>query len=232
MNMWFVYTHSINGRVFYVGSGVIRPPKKGCHSFGVKYERAYTMCKRSQKWKKFVRSRKVSVDIISHHNTEDSARDAETYLITEMIERFGELTNISCNKPVYQFSFGGVLLNKFRGVNKASRETKINSATIHQCVYGKRRTAGGFLWSLSPEVDKLLDSRPYIIQKTRDGKVVNIYRSVSDAMRAIGTVSQTAIRNSINNIYSHAYGYKWERVFQQNDFEARQAGHLKSKYQK
>lgn len=37
-------------------------------------------------------------------------------------------------------------INVFNSVSEASRQTRINRATINECINNKRKTAGGYKW--------------------------------------------------------------------------------------
>ena len=48
---------------------------------------------------------------------------------------------------IAQLSICGVnQINVFNSVSEASRQTKINRATINECINNKRKSAGGYKW--------------------------------------------------------------------------------------
>ena len=48
-------------------------------------------------------------------------------------------------KYVYQYSLNGVLIGEYESVNEAFRQTGIRH--ISECAIGKRKTAGGYIWT-------------------------------------------------------------------------------------
>lgn len=56
-------------------------------------------------------------------------------------------TNCPNNKKIYRYSLDGSFLDEWRSISFASRELKINSSNISMCAKGKRKNAGGYVWS-------------------------------------------------------------------------------------
>lgn len=50
-------------------------------------------------------------------------------------------------KPVYQYTKSGILVGSFQSVAYAQKSTGINYGSISMCACGKRKTAGGYVWS-------------------------------------------------------------------------------------
>ena len=50
---------------------------------------------------------------------------------------------------VYQFDKKGELIKRWKGLSDASEATGINVGNISKTCKGKRKTAGGFIWSYS-----------------------------------------------------------------------------------
>lgn len=59
--------------------------------------------------------------------------------------RINELHHNS--KPVYQISLDGFLIAEFPNSREANRSTGITHQNINHCVHGRRKSAGGYLWS-------------------------------------------------------------------------------------
>lgn len=55
-------------------------------------------------------------------------------------------------KVVYQFSLDKNLVASYESVNEAFRQTNIRH--ISECALGKRKTAGGYLWSYNSIIDE------------------------------------------------------------------------------
>jgi hypothetical protein len=171
---YYVYVHSIDRQVFYVGIGGIRPPKKGCHTDRIKYERAYLKGKRTKQWKDFVAGRDFQVDIVQHYDTEEQAKNFETRLIQRLgtiANKTGILVNVDQDKPVFQFDLRGNLIKKHLSASEAAKDTGINQFSIRSmCLkYGVRRTAGGYVWAYQEVNDG--KARELGFKKSRLGKV-------------------------------------------------------------
>jgi hypothetical protein len=50
------------------------------------------------------------------------------------------------SKPVEQYSVDNILLNSFPSATEAMKQTGIKNDNINQCLKGKSKTAGGFIW--------------------------------------------------------------------------------------
>ena len=64
-----------------------------------------------------------------------------------ILEELFPETRINLKKVIYQKSKEGYIINRFESVSDASKFTKINKNTIALCARGKRKTAGGYLWT-------------------------------------------------------------------------------------
>lgn len=49
---------------------------------------------------------------------------------------------------VYQYDLQGNLIAQYNGYANASRATSIHKSAIANCVYGKTKTAGGYIWKI------------------------------------------------------------------------------------
>jgi group I intron endonuclease len=61
----------------------------------------------------------------------------------------GKVPTIAINatkKPVIQYNKDGFVINTFKSIMQAERETKIFNTSISACCNGKRKTAGGYIW--------------------------------------------------------------------------------------
>ena len=72
---------------------------------------------------------------------------------------------------------------------------------------------------LADHREYLASRRPVIRKMTLDGKVMlNIYESMRDARASVSKKSGTGISDCISRIQAHAYGFKWDSVYvDQND---------------
>ena len=53
---------------------------------------------------------------------------------------------------IIQCDINGDFIKRWHGINKASRELKINHSNIISCCQGKRKTAGGYIWRYADDV--------------------------------------------------------------------------------
>ena len=58
--------------------------------------------------------------------------------------------NTKSSRNVYQYAKDGAFVAEFPSVSEAQRQLGISQGHISLCCYGKRKTAGGFIWSYSP----------------------------------------------------------------------------------
>ena len=49
-------------------------------------------------------------------------------------------------KPVEQYDKFGVLINSYNSITEASKITGVNSSNIGECCYGRRKSAGNYIW--------------------------------------------------------------------------------------
>lgn len=59
--------------------------------------------------------------------------------------------NDKISKPVLQYTKDGTLVNTFKSVREAERETKLWHCSISACCKGKLKTTGGFIWKYAGE---------------------------------------------------------------------------------
>lgn len=225
---FYVYMHSIDGIVFYVGSSQLRLYKEG--GYRTMHERAYLRCKREKVWKDFVNGRDFTVDIVGYYNSKEEVLKVEYDLIHDLLDKpYANLVNKLGTVPVFQFSLIGEFIREWNNVSDAAKSLKINRHSISCCLLGlnKQRTqAGGFLWSYTTDAPKYFKTK--IIQKDLEGKIVNVYPSLRHATTALNKNSYTSIKACLAGRYSHAYGFKWE--YEANDAAARSKGLKKSKF--
>jgi hypothetical protein len=215
---YFTYIHILDGIVFYVGMSKIRPPKKGCWSHGVKYERAYSASTaRPKYWHDYVKGRCYEVQIVDHYETIELALEAELSLMFKygtIRSGDGTLVNRYTGKLVFQFDMTGSRLGVYLNIAVASRKNNIDCHSLSNCLMnkGNRRSAGGFLWSYCPAPPPYYFSKKVIVQKTLSGKILKVYRSAQAAATALGKSSVTAIKGAIQIKTRTAYGFKWDKV--------------------
>lgn len=126
--------------------------------------------------------------------------------------------------PVLQYDLSMTFIKSWSSVYSASKETGYHHSDISNAAYGKRKTAGGYIWRFSDSysyVNYLDDLNTYIrkhntqkikvAQYTLDGKFIGVHDSIKQAA-IITNVSRRAIRNSCNNPDSKPVKFKWKYV--------------------
>lgn len=56
-------------------------------------------------------------------------------------------------KTVYQFNLNGKFIKEWNSITKASKFYNLNIVSISQCLHGKSKTSGGFIWSFYKNID-------------------------------------------------------------------------------
>lgn len=129
----------------------------------------------------------------------------------------------SKSKPVYQFTLNGKILKKYPSIKEAARCTSVKEANISSVCYGgKSKSAGGYLWSFSSNVEEVQmkikrkhNNEPrhgkYVHQYTLEGKHIASYISAAEASRRTGVCKVNIIQvcNHTGH-YKSAGGYLWK----------------------
>lgn len=92
------------------------------------------------------------VDHIDNDVTHNSVDNLQWLTHIDNLEKSFKLNHQSKpKKAVYQFDLNRQLIQSYESVNDAFRKTKIRH--ISECAIGKRKTAGGYIWSYNQTVD-------------------------------------------------------------------------------
>lgn len=98
---------------------------------------------------------------------------------------------------VRQYDPSGEFVREYDSYRKAAEETGVKMICIQQTCYGKKRSAGGFVWKkgaegelperIEPITDQpqTMEAKP-VRQRTPSGELVAVYASVNKAARAVG----------------------------------------------
>jgi len=113
---------------------------------------------------------------------------------------------------VKQFSIDGKLLKMFESITEAAKVTGTNITSISLVASGKMRSANGFVWryekgNYKGELAKLPAFKK-IIQYALDGKVINSYKTITEAAGA-NNFNAGNIGAVLNGIKNHANGFVW-----------------------
>ena len=119
-----------------------------------------------------------------------------------------------------QYTTEGVFIADYKSSRLASEATGVSLGSIARAAHGERKTGGGFLWRVVPEIspkDRIEvdltskignhEKRP-LIQKTRDGEVIAEYLSIAHASRAT-KISRRSLSCAMSGAQKTAGGYIW-----------------------
>lgn len=92
----------------------------------------------------------------------------------------------SNSKIVLQYNLENELIREYRDSLEAEEKTKVCDNNILKCCRGERKTAGGYIWKFKETYDKKYDHGKAVIQLSKDGKMIEKYISISEAIRKTG----------------------------------------------
>ena len=158
-----VYVHKRldTDAIFYVGMGSLIRSSSKLH--------------RNKHWHNLVNKNGYYTEIVARNLSIQDAYELESFLIQEIGRKdlgLGNLVNMTdggdgCNnwntsrtknmieknrknmKSVSQYDKDGNLVNTYRSISEASKQSNISRQSIRDCVNNKLKTAGGFAWVLS-----------------------------------------------------------------------------------
>lgn len=230
-----VYLHRRNddNSVFYVGMG--------------SRKRAFDKCSRNYYWKNIVKKHGYTCEIVAKDLSVEDAYELEMFLISELGRKDlnkGRLVNLTNGgdghntpnsevikslieknrhnmKSVSQYNKKGELVKTYRSISFAANQTNLARQHIRDCVNGKVKTCGGYVWVSSNEEYK------HDISKWDNGSnamkggknpnaklVLNtdtgvFYDSMSMALKSQTKYSETAFRAKLNGQNKNNTNYKY-----------------------
>jgi hypothetical protein len=112
---------------------------------------------------------------------------------------------------VCQYDMYGNLLNMYKSISTAGKETNIDAANIDSCCRNKARSAGGFVWRYNQDsFDKYrtpkIKQSIYMINPY--GELINVFRSMEDGAKYING-SSSNISLVCNHKKKTHYGFIW-----------------------
>jgi group I intron endonuclease len=113
--------------------------------------------------------------------------------------------------PIYQFDKQGKFLSKYNSIQEASDRTSIDRASISNSASGKRKSAGGFLWSFDSSIT--ITEKEVIQQFDLNGNLINTYTTLEEVLKMLNITSRTALKNACNGNQYQAYGYQWRKGY-------------------
>ena len=96
--------------------------------------------------------------------------------------RGGHIGGETC-KSVCQYDLNSNLISIYPSIIVAAECTGANRSYISQCCKGKRKSAGGFLWSYENNPIPVFNKKYYrsVLQLSKDGSLIATYRSLTEA---------------------------------------------------
>jgi hypothetical protein len=133
----------------------------------------------------------------------------------------GEHRHHQAGKPVTQYDLSGKKMKTYNSIESAARATGLTPDNIQKNVKGNNHTAGGFIWKYASlnEIRKLPAPKPRtysqkpsgtkeIIQYSLEGKKLGVYKSISEASRAIG-LAGSGVGSALDNPSRSSGGFVW-----------------------
>jgi group I intron endonuclease len=113
--------------------------------------------------------------------------------------------------PIYQFDKQGKFLSKYNSIHEASDRTSIDRASISNSASGKRKSAGGYLWSFNSSIT--ITEKEVIQQFDLNGNLINTYNTLEEVLKMLNITSRTAIKNACKGKQYQAYGFQWRKDY-------------------
>lgn len=115
-------------------------------------------------------------------------------------------------KGIRQYDLQGNLINTYVSINEAIRQTGINN--ISQAAKGSIKTAGGYVWRYVDDncdfnFPNTIQNKKRVAQYTKNGQLIQIYESITQAAKATGQKSSSNISQVCKGKAATAGGYVW-----------------------
>lgn len=123
------------------------------------------------------------------------------------------------HKAVKQYSLDGKELAVYESIQEAIRQTGINN--ICKVVKGEIKTAGGYIWKYVDDNNylapiKSIQNKRQVAQYSREGQLIQVYNSITEAARATGQKSSSNISQVCKGKAQTAGGYIWRYYEESN----------------
>lgn len=137
----------------------------------------------------------------------------------QISERKGIMVQLHTSKKVYHYTIDGNFIDEWNSASEIERCLNLNRSTISKCCLGQILTAFGDIWLYDKEIlekrlkkiqqtNKTGKNKKEILQLNKNGDIINIYESASEAGRAFNkshaAIASAARRNGT------AYGFYWK----------------------
>ena len=127
-------------------------------------------------------------------------------------------------KSICQYSLSGILIKQYDSILSASKELKLEHASILRCCEGTQKTSGGYIWRYANEsltenhlkwCNTKNTEKPHmmksVVQFSINGDVIKIYNSITEASLETGIPgSNISICCSGKGRQKTAGGYLWK----------------------
>ena len=116
---------------------------------------------------------------------------------------------------IKQFDLQGNFIKEWNSIKEAADGTNTSKTPLTQCLNGKGKTAGGFLWSYTYKVNTNIapnrsKCRKTVRQLTLDRTFIKEWSSIQEASENLN-INLGSIKNCIKGTQKQAGGYLWER---------------------
>jgi hypothetical protein len=224
----YIHRRKDNDTIFYVGMGSPKRVKSKSH--------------RNNHWRNIVSKYGYYYEVVANELSQEDAYELEMFLIDELGRKDlgkGDLVNMTdggdgCNnwndartkimieknrknmKSVSQYNSKGEFIKSYRSISEASKQSDIARQTIRDCVNGKLKTAGGFVWVLS---DVEYNHNP------------NRFDKGSNAMKGGKNPNAKLVLNKETGIFyqSLSMAFKSQNKYKMSAFKAQVRGQNKNK---
>lgn len=109
----------------------------------------------------------------------------------------------------YQYDLDGNLIKEWDSVKQAGEALGINRPSISNCLKGRYKSAGGFIWRYSVEEVSPVKKTKSIEQYDLDGNLIKVWDSINSIENGTDYKRKT-IYACANGQNSTAYGYVWK----------------------
>ena len=122
----------------------------------------------------------------------------------------------SAERPVNQFTWQGVFVERFISATQASKATGVHRNVISRCCMGKHKQGGGFIWLYDEDIDKIgertLKAHPNakkVRQFDLNGNLIKEWNSATEACKELG-VNKAALSECCQGKRKQTKGYIWK----------------------
>lgn len=112
-------------------------------------------------------------------------------------------------KTIYQYGLDGNLIKEWESVKQAGETLGINRPSISNCLKGRYKSAGGYIWRYSKEEVTPVRRNKSIEQYNLNGTLVKVWDSINVIENETNYKRKT-IYACANGQNSTAYGYIWK----------------------